>query len=422
MASRPRQSRGAVIGLAICVLLTAAGARESAATDRPAVWTMTGYALEASIRQRFKAAWEARSAEPAERPEVALKLYRDVWLWPPTYDRLPQWPASVPENATADDILAGKYGILGLPMLWEKANDICLDFFTEQAEAVLPSMVEEVRAFEGGPCTALDVLSEMRRHCYLKGAVWHQDGSFSLDAKVRRAWDSLVEKLYPVISERFLQCGKGDENRASRLAGGIAELGDPRGIPLLLDEDGENRILAYSNEIILLQEGQKARPEVLKLLSSENTQVRRLAASALIESRDPALVEPVVKLLQDQDPRVRECALWILHRLPAEARSRTREARRPLLEDPDQRVRVRCAWCFARDKDAVCGPALLRLLREEDLPMEFRGEAVYAMECLAGSRFGYRLDSDAWQPSTENNKAAIAKFEEWMRQHPPAAS
>lgn len=353
---------------------------------------------------------------------MAVALYRDVWPRLPGYHIVLIELVPVPDQATADDILSGRYGPVAPGTLWIKTNEICMDFFMEQREAVLPIMVEEIREFQEASCTALHVLFELHRHAYLRGGVWNKDGSVSLSEEIRPAWEAFVEALYPIISRCFRECGTADRDRAFMLAQGLRDLGDPRAIGLLLGEDAERGIVRYFEFIRTLQRRRTANAQLLTLLSSGDAGVRWRAAYALAESGDAGVVEPVLKLLRDRDARVRAQALWIASQLPADAKERTWAAGVPLLGDQDLDVRITCVTCFAYEKDPICAPALLRLLKDETLGEVTHGNLVRAMESLAGQSFGYHIGSDAWQPSTENNKAAIAKFEEWMRQHPPASS
>jgi HEAT repeat protein len=201
------------------------------------------------------------------------------------------------------------------------------------------------------------------------------------------------------------------------LAQVFRDLNDPRAIPLLLGKNPERDILeSYSEGLVYLQAGRKAHPLLVKLLSSKDPKVRSAATDALSESRDPDLVAPALKLLRDPSPEVRESALYLARSLRKGTRGPTYEASKALLADASKKVRLCCAVMFASDEDPVCGNALLALIRDEHLDADDHLDVVMAAEDLVGKDFGYHHGADLWQPTTENNKAAIAKFEQWIRE------
>lgn len=86
------------------------------------------------------------------------------------------------------------------------------------------------------------------------------------------------------------------------------------------------------------------------------------------------------------------------------------------LKDPDRSVRRDAVCSFAWRKDPVCARALLKLLKDGTMEETWHSNIWQAMQNLTGSYFGYYHGFDAWKPDTENNKKAIKRFEEWIKE------
>jgi hypothetical protein len=160
--------------------------------------------------------------------------------------------------------------------------------------------------------------------------------------------------------------------------------------------------------------GRPAEPVLVKLLDSPDPAVCYHAASALSECRDATLDQPTARLARAADPRLQSAALTLALRLPDEAFAGIHADLAPLLSAKDAGVSLEAVTCFARRKDLLAGPPILRLLKQERMDP---GEAVTVMQALnalAGSAFSY--DMHNWGPKA--NGKAIARLEAWLR---PAA-
>ena len=122
-----------------------------------------------------------------------------------------------------------------------------------------------------------------------------------------------------------------------------------------------------------------------------------------------------IKLLHDEDPKVRHEALYLAFFLLSPDRPDLDTQLKTLLADSDPDVRRTCVILLASRKDVACAPALLELLKDEGADELAHNQLVQAMRDLTGEYFGYHMGSDAWQPTTENNKSALSKFADSIR-------
>ena len=367
------------------------------------------------IRTAFLKTWQARSTPPAERAGVAKTLYEDVWLgWRRISVRLMRHREPIPKGATAEDILAGKYGALPSDALWSWTNRLCLDLFVEQHPTVISLAGAEIRGARATPYKALALTRELRHHLYQKGAERLPDGAVVLKEREARILEAMQETLFPILTKKLASVPGGDATFADMLAQGLSDLDDPRAIPVLLGKTPERSIKKHFEKLRSLQRRRKAHPRLIELLSHPDKEVRWRAAHALTESRDPGLHPHVRKLLRDPAPEVRKQALHIACFLPGKWEGELYEARAALLRDSDSAVRLTCARLFAREGNPACAGTLLDLLRDPAVKRAERAAVVQDVRLLTGRHFRYDTSSGASSPTTEKNRAAIAKFEKWV--------
>lgn len=124
--------------------------------------------------------------------------------------------------------------------------------------------------------------------------------------------------------------------------------------------------------------GPPAVPILLEALKDNNPEVRMLACSALIQAQpEPAAgIRAVVKLLKDDDPKVRRAAAWELGLAnsafgleeEADETKETVDALRSVLGDKDLEVRITAVEALASlgRKAAPAGPDLTEVLHDRD--------------------------------------------------------
>jgi hypothetical protein len=158
-----------------------------------------------------------------------------------------------------------------------------------------------------------------------------------------------------------------------------------------------------------------AEPLLLKLLDSPDAEVRYHAGLAVYECRDPKLAAPVVRFAREKEPRFRGMAAYLASNLPADAFTAVRKDLAPLLNDPDEAVRLGALRCFAQQKDLAACPVILELLMSAHAGPAGQDEVtvMQALAALAGEQFGY--DMHNWGPGTPRNQEAIRQFQDWMK-------
>jgi HEAT repeat protein len=149
----------------------------------------------------------------------------------------------------------------------------------------------------------------------------------------------------------------------------------------------------------------------VKLLDSPDAEVRYHAASALSECRDASLAKPIARLAGDADPRLQSAALRLAMRLPDDAFASIHDDLAPLLGAKDEAVCLEAITCFARRKDPLAGPPILRLMRRDSIDPGQAVTVMQALNALAGESFGYNMHS--W--GTRGNFKALRQFETWLR-------
>ena len=374
---------------------------------------------DAGVQKAFAVAWKAEHDAKTDRDELAVKLYRKAWLGFPKYSVPYSWAMAsknkpYPDDASAESIIRGDHGDASTWRLYELTNDICLDFFTKHPQPVVKAMAKDLQGDSKDRHRVLELLSEWQRYLYRQSKPG-ADGDYIMQSPAKEKWEQIVQELYPIAAKRFEELKDPDPYANEPLAYVLRDLGDPRAIPLLLGKDGRN--IQYFELLLHLQHHRKADPGLVKLLSDPDAEVRWRVVYALRECADPEMASKAMQLLRDESPKVRRQALYLAYFLLSPRRPELDAQFKTLLEDPDLEVRLECVILLARRKDVACAPALLELLKNEKLDELSHNRLVQAMQDMTGEYFGYHVGSDAWQPTTANNKAALDKFSKWIEQH-----
>jgi HEAT repeat protein len=193
-------------------------------------------------------------------------------------------------------------------------------------------------------------------------------------------------------------------------------LNDYQAISLLVARDGKDP-MKFFEVLRLLSRDRPADAAIIKQLSAIDPQIRWRAAYALAESGNSNLMPQVRRLVKDKDARVRKWAGSIPYFFKDKEYVAAREVILPLLQDEDREVRAYVAGLLACKKDAACAACLLTLVKDESLDESAHSNIVHAIENLTGSSFGFYTGSDAWKPTTANNRAAIEAYEAWIAKH-----
>jgi HEAT repeat protein len=199
----------------------------------------------------------------------------------------------------------------------------------------------------------------------------------------------------------------------------LRDLNDPRASRLLAEAFDPKRPGLYMEQLRNLCVDRPADPALVKQLHADDPEVRWSAAYALGGSGDDRLAPHIERLLEDREARVRAAAVIMAFNLKKHAFADMRRGLVVRLADEDAKVRAEAAECFAWHKDPVCARALLDLLQDPALDRTTHSRVVQAIHTLTSSYFGYHVGSDAWEPTTKNNKAAIARFAEWVAKQQP---
>jgi HEAT repeat protein len=198
----------------------------------------------------------------------------------------------------------------------------------------------------------------------------------------------------------------------------LTYLGGPRVIRLLIEKDPKDP-LHYEDHLRSLSKSRPADPLLVKLLRSKDAATRAKVCQILMESRDDALVPEVIRLVKDDDPKVRLFASLMGFNLSKESLARVRPALITLLADKNVDVRLSVTNSFVWNGDKVCARTLLDLLHDKSIRQGVAAEywderwlwdAVWR---LSGIDSPYLKGADAEQ-------AAIRKFAEWVKKNAPA--
>jgi HEAT repeat protein len=366
----------------------------------------------------FTVAWSVTHDKKAEPSAACAKIYADGWPGPIMWAMaLPPGKLQAPEDASAEDIIAGKFGKVSTEQLWIETQALTLDFLGKHADEFEKILKRGIAGSPEELRKAGWMFFEFRRLLY-KRADW-KDGRTVLKEDDARVLNALSKGLYDATAKHA--AGIGTLPMGDPVVTLLREIDDPRAIPLLIEKGGET--LTHFEALRSLQRKRPADPALTAKLSAALTEARWRAVYALAESGDESLVPRVPALLKDADAQVRTQALDLAHNLQPKFNAETDAAVKALLNDADMTVRKACIRMLSFHQDAACAPALLRLLREglkhlaemkQYTNQEFMEYNVLVedMERLTGNRFGY--DVSAWPADTAANKAALEKFAEWI--------
>jgi len=159
---------------------------------------------------------------------------------------------------------------------------------------------------------------------------------------------------------------------------------------------------------------QPADPVVMKLLSSDDADIRYYAAYALEECADAALAPTAAKLAGESDPRSQEAAAYMARKLPREAFAAISLKLQPLLKSPNAGVQSVAITAFAAQKDPAVAPILREFLAKPlASPSDVNPTILQALNALTGTTFGY----SASQWGAAKNAPALARFDQWILAH-----
>ena len=232
---------------------------------------------------------------------------------------------------------------------------------------------------------------------------------------VGRAAMTIVSLKLKEFSPQLLDCFRADNETSEPARSALIFLHDPGIVePLLKQVEQEPKFLIRCAGLFQGPLARKpALPELLRLLNSEDNDIRYHAAWALCECRDARLAEPAVRMVNHKQQRFRTMAGMLASKLPPVAYGSVREKLMPLLADKDQEVRFQALRGFAAQKDAAIGPVLIELLSKDSLPEGRKVLVMQAMSSLTGSTFRYDLHK--WGPGTAQNRRAIEDLRVWLK-------
>jgi hypothetical protein len=371
-------------------------------------------ALAKRSKAAFTVVWKLSHDTKADSAESVARIYADGWPGPVMWAMAMGFPAApkLPQDANAEDIIAGKYGQISTEQLWMLTQDLCTETLGKHLKEFEKELANGIAGGREEQTKAHEILDHFRRMLYRR-ADWKQ-GAVVLKEEDSKTLSELTAALFPVAQKRLAELqsiADGDP-----LVYIFRELDDPRAIPLLVAK-------GHFDVLSSLQRKRPADPALVAKLSDPSPEIRCKATYSLSESGDPALVPHTLKLLGDSDARVREEAVRLAGNLQPKFTPEMDKAVKALLKDPAVSVRQASVRVLAWRQDAACAPELLEMLRAglkhlKDLKqytnqeMIEQGMLVDDMERLAESRFGY--DLSAWPATTENNNAALEKFAAWM--------
>jgi HEAT repeat protein len=191
-------------------------------------------------------------------------------------------------------------------------------------------------------------------------------------------------------------------------------LADPAIVRPLLEqiEKDPKRIVRHAGLFQGPLAGRPAEPILVKLLDSPDAGVRYPAAYAVFECNDATLAQPIARFAKEADPRLRSAARTLAMHLADDAFASIRSDLAPLLSSEDNRLCLEAITCFAKRKDFLAGPPILRLLKQDRIDAGQAVTVMQALNALADSAFSY--DMHNWGPKA--NGKAVARFEAWLRQ------
>jgi HEAT repeat protein len=271
---------------------------------------------------------------------------------------------------------------LGIPLWLNVAGRArTVQLMKQHANALAPLLAEDLASPE---------LTAVQRACKVIG-----------DLQLRQFTDKVLA-LYLV-----------DTPLSAPAQSALVWLADPATVrPLLAQiEKDPKRIVRHAGLFQGPLAGKPAEPVLVKLLDSPDAEVRYHAASALSECRDASLAKPIARLAGDADPRLQSAALRLAMRLPDDAFASIHDDLAPLLGAKDEAVCLEAITCFARRKDPLAGPPILRLMRRDSIDPGQAVTVMQALNALAGESFGYNMHS--W--GTRGNFKALRQFETWLR-------
>ncbi len=281
----------------------------------------------------------------------------------------------------ADFIADNKFG--GWPWLIQFSINNCLDIFKTNQEYLIPFVKADINS---------EITANKKRALYV-----------IQNLNLTNFFESIVYVL------------ETDSSLFGIASITLRDIDNPKAIAPIVrtcPDLKRNMVFGYLRR---LQRGRPADSSLITLLESKNPEVRWRAGYALAESNDPKLIPYVFRLSKDKNAMVRKQASNIGLCIKGKNFEKVRPALITLLHDPSTKVKLFTAICLAQRKDTACASTLLELLKDDSLDHPNHSNVVHAMQDLTGTYFGYHFGSDAWKPTTENNRRAIKQFAKWIK-------
>lgn len=149
-------------------------------------------------------------------------------------------------------------------------------------------------------------------------------------------------------------------------------------------------------------EGPRATGVLLSALKDPNPQVREKAAWGLGMRRGDALIEPLIDALRDSNSQVREKAAWALG---LNGNGRAIEPLMNALKDEDQQVREKAAWALGLKGDTRAVESLMNALKDES--PQVRGMSAWALG-MRGDKRAMKALSDAMKDQNKEVRGKAA--------------
>lgn len=316
---------------------------------------------------------------PPDIPDMEIAL-EDVQV--PFGPKSRKRSKKIPEKTESPEELADRLGKSGWAYLVNHAEEKCLKVLRDNLETLKPLIKEDLKAKDDATVErALRIVGDFRLKCFF---------------------------------DDVLAVFKKTEKLSLYAATALRNIGNPRAIRHLVEMNKENPML-YFEYLRSLQRAKPADPVLVRLLKSDDPEVRWRATYTLAGSGDESLIPEAKRLMKDPHPPVRKYAANMGFTMKGNGYKQLRPDLVKLLSDPDVSVRLFVAVCFAQRRDKICAHALLDLIKDGSMEECWHSNIWQAVNNLAGTYFGYYHGSDAWQPTTENNKTAIKRFEEWIK-------
>ncbi len=447
-AAMPTLRRRATVwtGLVLGVLMThaASGAATVPATTTPAAASPATTATRRTIedrtvdaRQKFLAVERFARLAPDDQAKALSAFYRDVapqTLNEMTISALSSFPVNILDLRQGVDFPRGdiyqRYAeqlAAAVPQMTpEKAADILGTTADNRPTPMWLNVAAYVRTRQAFQAQAKPVAALIDADLDSPDVTAFKRGcQMARELNLTRYYEKILEVYIPdgpraeaAYTALILWCGDAGGRRLAepaktalmkRLRGEVVK--DPR------------TIIRHAGMLQMWVSGKQADPDIARLLSSNDADVRYYAAYALMSCKDDGLAKPIASLAQDQAPRTQALALLMAATLSDDAFAAIRKNLVGLLKSKELIVRNASLKAFAAHRDAAVAPLLREFLTAPDPPTNVPGQSFMfsvqadglrsALRALTGTDFGF--DPRNW--GSQKNATAITQFDAWVRQH-----